>query len=249
MQRRPRNVVRALLPLIPLSFCHGCGGGGGGEGTPPSVSAPPAVSAPAPAPAPAPVPAPAPPPAAPVVVNAPPTISPADLENAQVGTSFDYQPAAADPEGDELQFSAANLPPWATLDPTSGRISGTPGVNDVGVYESVTITVADATHQVPGTPFAITVLQAPESATGVASLQWGAPASKVDGSPLDDLAGYRILYGRDSSDLDQSVLITDPTMTSYQFSGLPHGIWYFAVVAVNAFGLEGPATTLATKTI
>ena len=52
-----------------------------------------------------------------------------------------------------------------------------------------------------------------------------------------------------SADLDHSVLITDPATTSYQFSTLTSGVWYFAVVAVNAGGLEGPPTTLATKSI
>ena len=71
----------------------------------------------------------------------------------------------------------------------------------------------------------------------------------MDGSPLDDLAGYRILYGRNSDDLDSSVLIDNPTTTSYEFTTLPSGIWYFAVVAVNAGGLEGPPTTIASKSI
>jgi len=237
MKCRPRHLVRAFLPLIPLCLCHGCGGGGEGSTASAASSTPP------------PVVAPAPPPSAPAIVNAPPTITAAALEDAQVGATFDFQPVAADPDGDALQFSAANLPTWASLDPTSGRISGTPGVNDVGVYESITITAADATHQVATAPFSITVIQALEAGTGVASLQWAVPGSKVNGSPLDDLAGYRILYGRDSADLDQSVLITDPTMTSYQFSTLPSGTWYFAVVAVNACGLEGPATTLSSKSI
>ena len=105
------------------------------------------------------------------------------------------------------------------------------------------------THQVVTAPFSITVNPALELGSGVASLQWEMPPSKVSGEPLDDLAGYRILYGRSSSDLDHSVLITDPATTSYQFSTLTSGVWYFAVVAVNANGLEGPPTTLATKSI
>ena len=88
-----------------------------------------------------------------------------------------------------------------------------------------------------------------ELGSGVASLRWEMPPSKVGGEPLDDLAGYRILYGRSSSDLDHSVMIPDPATTSYQFSTLTSGIWYFAVVAVNSNGLEGPPTTLATKSI
>jgi hypothetical protein len=194
--------------------------------------------------------------------NAPPTIVVAAVADAQVGATFDYQPVAQDPESDTLRFTAANLPSWASLDATSGRIRGTPGPNDAGLYESISITVADETHKVATAPFSITVNPVLETAdpalettnpalegSGVASLQWEMPPSKVDGEPLDDLAGYRILYGRSSSDLDQSVLITDPTVTSYQFSTLTSGIWYFAVVAVNASGLEGPPTTFATKSI
>jgi hypothetical protein len=150
-------------------------------------------------------------------------------------------------DGDPLHFTAANLPPWASMDPTTGHITGTPGENDVGIHESIQIAVADATHEATTTPFSITVLE--EAGSGLASLQWEVPPSKVDGSPLDDLAGYRILYGRNSADLDQSVLISNPATTSYEFATLDTGIWYFAVVAVNAGGLEGPPTTVATKSI
>jgi hypothetical protein len=161
--------------------------------------------------------------------------------------TYDYQLVASDPDGDALRFTAANLPPWASMDPTSGRITGTPGENDVGIHESITIAVADASHEASTGPFSITVLE--DAGSGVASLQWELPPSKTDGSPLDDLAGYRILYGHDSADLDKSVLIGDPAITSYEFSTLGPGIWYFAVVAVNSGGLEGPPTTLASKSI
>jgi hypothetical protein len=181
--------------------------------------------------------------------NAPPSIAIAEVADAEVGAAFGYQPVAKDPDGDTLRFSAVNLPTWATLDSTNGRIRGTPGPNDAGLYESISITVADAKHTVVTAPFSITVNPGVASANGVASLQWEVPASKVSGEPLDDLAGYRILYGRSSSDLDQSVLIPDPATTRYQISSLESGIWYFAVVAVSASGFESPPTTLATKSI
>jgi hypothetical protein len=189
----------------------------------------------------------------PAFSNLPPSIVIAALADAQVGAAFDYLPMAQDPERDTLRFPAVNLPSWASLDPTSGHISGTPGPNDAGLYESISITVADATHEVVTAPFSIAVNPAVnpelESGSGVASLQWEMPPSKVSGEPLEDLAGYRILYGRSSSDLDQSVMIPDPATTSYQFSTLTPGVWYFAVVAINSNGLEGPPTTLATKSI
>jgi len=226
MIRLNRNFVSALLPILPLAFCNGCGGGGSSE-TPPHAEAPP-VSAPA-------------------TANRAPTISGQSVGTVRVGDTYDWKPTAADPEGDTLSFTAVNLPPWASMDPSNGHITGTPGAGDVGVYESITIKVADSNLEAVTAPFSITVTG--DVGAGVASLRWETPPSKMDGSPLDDLAGYRILYGRSSDDLDKSVLLDNPSTTSYEFSSLSGGIWYFAVVAVSASGLEGPPTTVASKSI
>lgn len=228
MIRPKHHFVSALLPLLPLAFCHGCGGGGSSSEPVAQGSAPPPASAPP-------------------TSNHPPSISGQVVASARVGESYSWQPSATDQDGDKLSFSAENLPPWASIDPTDGSISGTPAEDDVGIYESITITVADATHQSVTAPFSITVMG--DAGAGVASLQWESPPSKMDGSPLDDLGGYRILYGRDSDDLDKSVLITNPATTSYEFTTLSSGIWYFAVVAVSSCGLEGPPTTIGSKSI
>jgi hypothetical protein len=165
---------------------------------------------------------------------------------AHVGDEYVFQPEWNDADGDALTFTATNLPPWATLDPKTGRLSGTPGTTDIGAYESISITVADASHHVASRDFDIAVVGA---SSGVAMLHWPAPVSKVDGSVLDDLAGYRILYGRDPDDLDHSVYIPDPNAHSFEFSTLDAGTWYFSIVAVNSGGLEGPPTAPARKII
>jgi hypothetical protein len=224
MHRHAKALVSALLPILPLALCAGCGGAGSAE----------AVQAE--------------PPMAPVtLVNQAPTINGVGDGYAKVGEPYSFQPAARDADGDVLRFAANNLPPWASIDATNGRVSGTPGPGDPGVYEAITISVADGSRQSMTAPFSITVIEG--IATGVASLSWEVPPSKLDGSPLDDLAGYRIRYGRNSDDLDKSVFIGDPAVTFYEFSSLPSGIWYFAVVAVNAGGLEGPPTTTTMKSI
>ena len=235
MQCRSPKLLRGFLPLLPLWLCQACGV----SNSPVTAATPAAVAAPA-------------------SNNSPPSIAIDAVADAEVGVAFDYQPAVRDLESDTLRFTAVNLPSWAIFDSANGHISGTPGPNDEGLYESISITVADATHEVVTAPFSITVNSAAdtqdapvaeESGSGVASLQWEVPPSKVSGEPLDDLVGYRILYGRSSSDLDHSVMVQDPATTSYQVSGLTSGLWYFSVVAVNANGLEGPPTTLATKSI
>jgi hypothetical protein len=223
MHFRVGQFVRAFLPAAAMAVCHGCGGGSDEAAVPPpSGEVSPAV-----------------------VANAAPRLAAPAASYARVGAAYTYQPSATDADGDALKFSAENLPPWSSLDATSGRISGTPSADDVGEYESITITVADAKHQIKSAPFAITVLDPAR----VATIQWDVPGSKVDGSPLDNLAGYRILYGREADDLDHSVFVADPSATSIEFDALSSGIWYFAVVAVNENGLEGPPSTAAMKSI
>lgn len=226
MLRRKGSLVSALLPVLPLAFCHGCGGGASDTGPVGELPIPTVTTS----------------------LNQAPSIQARIDDAARVGESFSWQPVANDADGDRLTFSADNLPPWASIDTKSGHITGTPAAGDVGIYESITITVADnASHVTTSQPFSITVVA--QQANGVAVLHWETPTSKFDGSPLDDLAGYRILYGRNSDDLDISVFISNPATTSYQISSLPSGIWYFAVVAVSASGLEGPPTTIASKSI
>jgi hypothetical protein len=228
MPFRTKLLVSAILPMAALLLIHGCGSKGAPESKPASGPVTPEVSTPA-------------------TTNRAPTIGGKAGEYARVGETYSFLPEARDPEGDSLRFSAVNLPPWASIDPTNGRITGTPGPADEGIYESIAIVVADAARSTQGTTFSITVIA--EAATGVASLRWEVPPAKLDGSPLDDLAGYRILYGRSSDNLDRSILISDPAVTSYDVGSLTSGIWYFAVVAVNAGGLEGPPTTIMTKSI
>jgi hypothetical protein len=222
-----RDSVRAFLPVVALAFCHGCGGGAN------EVASLQGNSSDAPA-----VPA--------VAVNRPPTISGHADAVAHVGVPYEFQPAANDADGDTLTFTADNLPPWATLDSSTGRIVGTPAAGDVGAYESVSITAADATHHTAIQPFEITVVG---GSAGVASLAWEKPPTKMDGTPLDDLAGYRIAYGHDAKDLDRSIYIDDPEQRTYQFDALDSGVWYFEVIAVSADGLEGPPSTSAMKSI
>jgi hypothetical protein len=224
-----RRAISAFLPIV-ATLCAACG-------SVPEDAGPASDTASTPASARA------------AAANRAPSIDVPTESHARAGQPFSFQPAAADADGDSLRFSAQNLPPWISIDPATGVLTGTPGAADAGVHEDIRILVADAAHSTRSSSFSITVLDDAMQLTGSATLTWELPPSKLDGAPLDDLAGYRILFGRDSGNLDRSVLIDDPTVTSFEFTELPSGIWYFAVVAVNAGGLEGPPTTITMKSI
>lgn len=177
--------------------------------------------------------------AAPVIGGAPPTA-------ARVGEAYTFRPSASDADGDNLHFSAANLPRWATLDANSGRVTGTPAAGDEGTYPGIAITVSDGHASAALRSFSVAVSQ---SAMGFATVSWLPPTQNTNGTPLTDLSGYRIDYGRDVADLDQSIAIDNPGITSYVVEHLSAGTWYFVVIALNRQSVESSPSTAATKTI
>jgi len=88
-----------------------------------------------------------------------------------------------------------------------------------------------------------------QTATGAATLSWLPPTQNADGTPLMDLAGYRIQYGRDAEDLRQSVSIANPSVNTYLVEQLSAGTWYFAVFAVRNNRIESLPSVVVSKTI
>ena len=85
------------------------------------------------------------------------------------------------------------------------------------------------------------------SGTGVATLSWTAPTTYTDGSPLTDLAGYKIYYGPSSGNYIASLDIGNST--SYTINNLSTGTYYFAVTAYDASGYESTFSNEVSKTI
>ena len=74
--------------------------------------------------------------------------------------------------------------------------------------------------------------------TGSATLSWVAPTARTDGTPLTDLAGYTVFYGRMSSIYDYQIDISNPGILTYVVENLVSGDWYFALAAYDSQGLE-----------
>ena len=71
---------------------------------------------------------------------------------------------------------------------------------------------------------------------GSLTVSWTPPARNTNGTPLTDLTGYTIRYGREPGNYTGVVRVDDPTTTQYVITGLRTGRWYFAVSANNAAG-------------
>jgi len=163
------------------------------------------------------------------------------------GSAYAFQPAVSASSG-TVTFSVSGRPSWATFSTSTGELSGTPAVGDVGTTGSITITASDGATTASLQPFSIDVT-APTTATGSASLSWVAPTENTNGSLLNDLAGYHIHYGTSPSALNQTVDVPGATSVSYSIVNLPSGTYYFTVTAYSSEGAESDPSNLGSKTI
>jgi hypothetical protein len=90
-----------------------------------------------------------------------------------------------------------------------------------------------------GTEFSqIIVVKRETEGTGSVTLNWIPPTLRIDGTPLTNLAGYTILYGRMSGIYDYQIDIRNPGIVTYVVENLVPGDWYFAVVAFDTDDIE-----------
>ncbi|RJQ55301.1 MAG: hypothetical protein C4526_03900 [Nitrospiraceae bacterium] len=68
------------------------------------------------------------------------------------------------------------------------------------------------------------------------SLSWDAPATNSDGTPLTDLAGYKIYIGTSTG--IYSEIVDAGNVSAYTIENLTPGVYYFVVVAYNTSGNE-----------
>jgi len=174
------------------------------------------------------------------------TISGTPATTVATGQAYAFQPSAKDSEGNALTFSVTNLPAWASFDGATGTLTGTPDASQIGTYANITVTASDGITSNAMTPFTVTVT-ADAPTTGTATLSWAAPTENTNGSPLGDIAGYRIYYGTSADVLTHVIDVAN--VTTYVVTGLTSGTYYFAVAAYSSAGTQGDLSDTASKTI
>ncbi len=182
----------------------------------------------------------------PVAGNSPPQIHGVPQPVVLHDTPYVFQPEATDDDGDILHFSISNAPPWATFETTTGRLEGTPSAADIGLYPDIVIAVTDGADDAALGPFSIEVTAV---AGGSAELSWEAPTENEDGSPLTDLAGYKIYWGTQPDEYTNSVTIDNPAVLTYVLENLVPATYYFVATAFNAEGSESDPSEMVSVTI
>jgi len=178
--------------------------------------------------------------------NRAPTISGTPPSQVVQGAAYAFTPTASDPDGNALTFSVANLPTWASFNATTGRLSGTPTSAQVGTYSNIRISVNDGTVSTNLATFSIQVVG---TATGSATLSWTPPTQNTDGSPLNNLAGYKIYWGTQQGSYSNSVTVANPGLATYVVDQLTPAQWFFVVTAYSSTGVESSFSNAASKQV
>jgi hypothetical protein len=79
-----------------------------------------------------------------------------------------------------------------------------------------------------------------------AVLSWTPPTTNADGTPITELTGYVVSYGLSPTALTNSASVAVPSLS---LPVLAPGTWYFAVAAVNSFGVKSANSNIVSKTI
>lgn len=215
------------------------------QSTPPAQTRPPATSTPAATPPVAALPMP---PAAtpPADEDALPQISGAPKTQAEVNAAYSFVPSASDPDGDKLSFTIANRPGWLSFASATGALTGRPTAAHVGVYKNITIQVEAAGQHETLPSFDIEVVAVGQQ--GV-TLSWNPPTQNADGSPLNNLAGYKIRYGEAPGIYTTTIPLSNPGLASHFIEGLVPSTYYFVISSYNSQGIESNYSNEVSKTI
>jgi len=182
----------------------------------------------------------------PTTSNNAPVISGTPGNAVVISNAYSFTPGASDPDGDTLSFNVQNKPAWANFNGTTGALSGTPTLGDVGNYSNIGISVSDGDMSDSLPAFSVTVMQ---NADGSITLSWTAPTQNEDGTALTDLAAYKFYYGTSPGSYSNQVRVDNPGIATYMIGNLTPATYYVVSTAINAAGVESRFSNEAVKQV
>ena len=86
---------------------------------------------------------------------------------------------------------------------------------------------------------------------GQLTLQWTAPVSRSDGTPLSlsDIGGYRIYYGTSAGNYPNRIDVADGTAQAVTITDLPVGTYNLVMTTYDGDGLESAYSSMVTKSV
>ena len=105
-------------------------------------------------------------------LNRAPVIGGEPVTTVGEGEVYSFSPMATDADGDELVFSALNLPAWMTMNSGTGTLSGVPGYSSSQMYRDIILQVSDGVDTSSLAAFDVTVVNVnqPPTISGSPSL-------------------------------------------------------------------------------
>ena len=161
---------------------------------------------------------------------------------------YSFTPTTANAGDSALAFSISGRPAWADFDELTGELSGTPEEADVNLYQAIAISVTDGSSHANLAPFSIEV-SAIGAATGSITLSWTPPTENEDGTPLMDLAGYRVQWRNSPGIYTHSMTIDNPGLTRMVIDSLTPGTYEFVATSINTSGMESRFSNPITKVV
>ncbi len=129
--------------------------------------------------------------------NSVPVITGTPETTVDQGVEYSFMPVGADDDGDTLTYSINGRPSWATFDPVTGRLSGTPGNDDIGITLGILISVSDGSLSAALPAFDLTVVSAPfsvaDAGPNLFDVSEGVDVT-LNGSNSSDSEGRDLIY-------------------------------------------------------
>ena len=81
------------------------------------------------------------------------------------------------------------------------------------------------------------------------TLSWTPPNQYEDGTPLNDLAAYKIYYGLSEGNYPNQIRIDNPGITTYVVDNLTANTYFFVSTSINSNDVESEFSNIAMKVV
>lgn len=145
----------------------------------------------------------------------------------------------------EVEFGTPDFLQWAALLLQLDQAKAAPVYVNANGSINYTKLYADTPN------FAKFITAAARAQQVSATLSWGIPTKRTDGTTLNanDLSRFEIYMTAGSTGQSQTFRVENIAQTSYQFKGLQAGKYYFAMASIDKQGRTSPLSSVISKTV